>query len=156
MKILKLPIIIIMSAATFAVLLIGIWAIIFFIYYTALFSFILASILIPIRLKYKRIWLIRAIILLVLLPITVYFSIVEVNNRISQLASNPRTKNYLSSFSLRDKLGIYGLNLIMGISAYPIYPEISQQTLMMVLPRPKNGIRTFESDFAIDSEKVRD
>lgn len=102
--------------------------------------------------------MIRAAVFLIgiiLLITTFHVPVEEVNNRISILAKKPRTKRSLSSFSVRDKVGIYGLNLMMGIFAFPIYPEVSRETLMLVFPSHESGIRTFKSDFALKSQKIK-
>lgn len=158
MKKFKIPLIILMSAFSAITLFICIWALLFFSFYIAFLSFIGVLVFLPIQIYNKRAWLVRTtvfVIGLVLLVVTIHIPIGEVHNRIKYLASKPRSKNTISSFSTMDKMGIYGLNLMMGLSAYPIYPEISKETLMMVFPCPKNSIRTFESDFAINSENVR-
>jgi len=158
LKILILSITVIMSAISIALLIICIWALIFFSYYSAFLAFIGVLILFPFKLNNKRTWLIRTAVFLIgliLLVTTIHIPIGEINNRISLLANKPRSKSSISSFSTRDKIGIYGLNVMMGILSYPIYPEISKETLMMIFPPPENGVRTFRSDFAINSEKIR-
>ena len=147
-----------MSAVSLIVLMIFIWALLFFSYYSAFLALLGILVFLPIKLNNRRFWLIRATVLLIglaLLVTTIKIPIVEINNRISSLAKKPRSKGFISLFSTRDKIGIYGLNLMMGIFAYPIYPEISKETLMMVFPAPENGVRLFKSEFAINSEKIR-
>lgn len=149
---------IIMSAVSLIVWMIFIWALLFFSYYSAFLALLGILVFLPIKMNNRGFWLIRAAVLMIglaLLVTTIQIPIGEINNRISSLAKKPRSKSSISSFSTRDKIGIYGLNLMMGISAYPIYPEISKETLMMVLPAPENGVRSFKSDFAINSEKIR-
>jgi len=98
---------------------------------------------------------------LILLGIMIFLSVSlfeiavnELNNRIAQLAAKPRNQDSLADFFLRDKIGIYGLNVIIGAVAYPLYPEAARETLFMIFKKP-NGIRIFESDFALGSVKIR-
>ena len=140
------------------IFLVCLWMIILHLYFSACLALALALLFIPIRLKNSFWWLYRMaffIIIIIIVLGTVHVSIGEINNRIAHMAGKPRSKDTLHLFSFRDKLGIYGLNLMMGISAYPIYPEISMETLLMVLPPPENGIRSFHSNFAINSREVR-
>lgn len=59
-----------------------------------------------------------------------------------------------SGFSTTDKLGVYGLNLIMGLGGFVVgFPEVAKETLYLSLPGPST--RTWHSDFAMRSPKVR-
>lgn len=59
-----------------------------------------------------------------------------------------------SSFSTRDKLGVYGLNVIMALGGFVAgFPEVAQETLSLCLQGPST--RTWHSDFAMRSPKVR-
>ena len=147
-----------MSALSLAVLIIFAWAILFGAYYSAFLAFLGLLVLLPVKITNQRYWIIRVsvfVIGFIVLIKTIHYPIVEVNNRINSLGQKPRNQSYLSSFSTRDKLGIYGLNVMMGLIGYPLYPEVSKETLMMAFPPPKNGIRVFNSDFAIYSDKVK-
>jgi hypothetical protein len=53
-----------------------------------------------------------------------------------------------------EKSAVYGLNIVIGCLAYPIYPEVSKETLLMMFPAD-NGIRNFESDFFLKSDKIQ-
>jgi hypothetical protein len=132
------------------------WAVVFHLFYTAFLAFLVFLVFLPLFWNRKAAAYVRAIVLttaIVLIIMTFRLPIAEVNDRISVLAEKPR--NDLASFTFRDKLGIYGLHLIMGIAARPVYPEISLETLMMIFPAPKPGVRLFRSSFAIHSEVVR-
>jgi len=147
-----------MTALSLAVLLVFVWTLLFFAYYSAFLAFLGLLVFLPIEIVKKRYWLIRGMIFiigLVLIITTYHYPIGEINNRIKILAKKPRDKDSLSSFSARDKIGIYGLNLMMGFVALPMYPEVAKETLMMVFPSPDNGVRTFYSDFAINSQKIQ-
>ncbi len=134
-----------------------IWAVIFDSFYTALLLFLISLAFFPIRFI-KRNWIFRLGIffVIIILSLSTYkISIKEINNRVSMLAEKPRNLTDFSQFSTRDKLGIYGLNIIMGAVAYPIYPEISKETLMMIFPPPPGETRKLESSFALKSKKIQ-
>jgi hypothetical protein len=81
----------------------------------------------------------------------------EVDRSIESLARRAKSPAGISSLSLRDKLGIYGLNVAMGLAALPLYPEAATETLLlMVPPDPTSGRRVFRSSFAMRSTQVRD
>ena len=153
----RIPLIIIMSALSLSVFIIFAWIILFGAFYSAFIVFLGLLVFLPVKVTHRRYWIIRAsvfVIGLILLITTIHYSIGEVNNGINSLTKKPRNQSSLSSFSTKDKLGIYGLNVMMGLVGYPIYPEVSKETLMIIFPPPRNGIRIFHSDFAISSDKV--
>ena len=146
-----------MSALSLSVFIIFAWIILFGAFYSAFIVFLGLLVFLPVKVTHRRYWIIRAsvfVIGLILLITTIHYSIGEVNNGINSLTKKPRNQSSLSSFSTKDKLGIYGLNVMMGLVGYPIYPEVSKETLMIIFPPPRNGIRIFHSDFAISSDKV--
>ena len=53
-----------------------------------------------------------------------------------------------------EKWNIYGINITASLVAYPFYPEASKEFLLMMFPS-KNGLRTFESDFFMKSERLQ-
>ncbi|HOX75968.1 MAG TPA: hypothetical protein PLB27_14705, partial [Bacteroidales bacterium] len=55
---------------------------------------------------------------------------------------------------LNEKISIYGLNLILGLVALPVYPEVAKETLYLCIPS-KNDVRTFNGDFFLKSRKIR-
>jgi len=57
--------------------------------------------------------------------------------------------------TLREKLGIYGLNVAMGLAALPVYPEAARETLWLVVPSA-SGRRVFRSRFPMRSTRVRE
>ena len=147
-----------MTVACLVCMAIACWAIMFEAYYAAFIACIGFMAFLPVLWNRKNAWFARAtvfVIGIVLASTTFRLPIMEINNRISHLAGTPRANGILSAFSMRDKLGIYGLNIIMGVLAYPIYPEASKETLMMMFKISKGGVRTFASDFAINSKVVR-
>ena len=158
MKVFKILSVLLLIFICFLLLLGLIWAVIFTAYYTAFLLLLFLMVFLPVKLYRRTFWVIRSAIIIItvaIFPFTFSVPVKEVNQRIKHLASKPRNSQSLSDFSLREKLGIYGLNIMMGVLGYPIYPEISKETLLMVLPSPRNGIRTFNSEFALKSEKVR-
>jgi hypothetical protein len=56
---------------------------------------------------------------------------------------------------INEKLSIYGLNLSIGIVAFPVYPEVAKETLLMCIPSRENK-RTFKSDFFLESGKIQE
>jgi hypothetical protein len=76
----------------------------------------------------------------------------EVDRKVEELSR--KNRHDLSAFTLRDRLGIYGLNIVMGLVAYPLYPEASRETLLLLFPSPL-ARRLFHSEFALGSRKVR-
>jgi hypothetical protein len=59
-----------------------------------------------------------------------------------------------TGFSTTDKLGIYGLNIVMGLGGLIAgFPEVAQETLCLTVEGPST--RTWHSDFAMRSPKVR-
>ena len=146
------------SIIVLGLLLIFSWSIIFQAYYLAFISLLGSLLLFPVYLHNKGLTRIRYSLLSILLigfALTFNLSIAEIHNRLSILAKQTRSADSTAAFTLRDKLGIYGLNIVMAASAYPVYPEISRQTLLMIFPRPDNQLRVFESDFALQSKKIR-
>jgi hypothetical protein len=147
-----------MSVACFMSVTIAAWAIIFRAYYTAFIASFGVLVFIPLFVERRGVWRGRGAMFLigiVVASVTFRWPIIEINARIKHLAEKPRVHGTQATFSLRDKLGIYGLNMIMGLFAYPIYPEASRETLMMTSNSSKDGVRIFISDFAINSKIVR-
>ncbi|MDX1960264.1 MAG: hypothetical protein SFU98_16970 [Leptospiraceae bacterium] len=110
----------------------------------------------PIYIKSKTFWKIRGIIFLFLIVFTVFIlrnSIEELNQRIFYL-SNKHNQAPSPGLTLGEKMSVYGLNILMAVSTFAIYPEIAAETILLVIPPPSNGIRTFDSDFALRSSKV--
>jgi hypothetical protein len=46
------------------------------------------------------------------------------------------------------------MNIIMGCGAYMLYPEVAKETLLMCFP-DEDGVRTYNDDFFLLSEKIR-
>ena len=56
---------------------------------------------------------------------------------------------------LKEKMSIYGLNLLMSAFAYPICPEVSKESFYLIF-KSVNGIRNFEDDFFMKSQRIKD
>jgi len=54
----------------------------------------------------------------------------------------------------REKCGIYGLNIVMSVCAYPFYPEAAKESILLMFPAD-GGSRRFKSGFFLDSRVVR-
>lgn len=146
----------VLSTIWLGFLIIFLWAFCFRWYCLCVLLLLAVVAFLPLKIK-QRIYIKTRLILLgfmIFLSISTFeISVNELNNRIAQLAAKPRDR--LSAFSLRDKVGIYGLNVIMGVVAYPLYPEASIETLLMLFKESPNSKRIFESDFALSSARVR-
>lgn len=137
--------------------LLGVWLLVFDCFSGASFAFLGVVVFCPLGGLSARVWVGRGILAMagvVGLVAGFPYLVGEVNRKIQRLSAIPRAQGDLSRFTLKDKLGIYGLNLAMGAVAWPLYPEVSRETLWMVRPAP-DGLRTLPSDFALGSERVR-
>ena len=103
--------------------LISLWLILLSAYLAGLLALAFILLLIVSKFYTGRKRIIISIVAVGIFFATVPISIYEVNNKIQSLASIPRTSQTLNQFSTRDKVSIYGLNVIMGVLTYPIYPE---------------------------------
>ena len=158
-KTIKVSLFIVMTFISIFLFAIILWEITFTAYYLADITFLGLLVFLPIKIFNKKYWIYRTSLFLLgvfILILTIQYPINEINSQIKYLAAKPREANRLNEFTFKDKLGIYGLNLMMGIFAYPIYPEVSKETLLMIFPSPKNGVRVFHSNFALNSPKIRE
>jgi hypothetical protein len=78
------------------------------------------------------------------------FSLMEYNKKIERFKADLEKGNKLS---IKDKFGIYGLNLIIGVVAFPIYPEVSKETLLLCIPNTRK--RIFNDGFFLQSNKIK-
>ena len=80
-------------------------------------------------------------------------SVYEYGHRVEVLSA--KLSGGPSAYSSREKLGIYGLNLAMGVVGSAAgFPEAGVETLLLMVPGPSE--RVFESDFPMRSPKVRE
>lgn len=131
----------------------SIWAIVLNSYYTAIVITSFIVLIIPVIWKYKYLKFIYFITVLIITISTYQQPIKEINRQIEYLSTKPRDIQNLQFFTLRDKIGIYGLNLLMSLTAYPIYPEISKESFLMIFKTSSNK-RTFKSDFPEGSKVI--
>ena len=70
-----------------------------------------------------------------------------------------RTRALLDAptWSVRDKAGVWILNVGMALGGALVgCPEAAVETLLLILPAPADGVRTFRSDFPAGSAKVQE
>jgi hypothetical protein len=135
-------------------LLFGIWAAIFGAPFPALFALALGIALLPFGLFSKTIRTLRLLgipIVVVIAIATAPLSIEQLNQRISGL-----DRKASSGFSLRDKLGVWGLNVFMGTLGYGAFPEAATETLQLILPHQPDDVLVFESEFPLNSGRIRE
>jgi hypothetical protein len=137
-------------------LLLAGWGLLFDAPTLAVVAFTAAWILLPLFNRIKAIRVLKFAVSFVLVPATLALAplmIQEVDQKVEQLSRKPRSS--MTAFTLQDRLGIYGLNIVMGVVGYPLYPEASKETLLMVLDPGPSARRVFYSDFGLGSYKVR-
>jgi hypothetical protein len=131
-----------------------IWAVVFSSYYTAFLFLLLFLLAVPIF-KIKRLFIkvkiTLCLIFFILAVFTYKIPITEVNNKIKKLSSYKREPE---NFAFADKAGIYGLNIIMGLSGLIIYPEAGIEALLLCFECGPENTRNFNSGFFLKSEKI--
>ena len=137
-------------------LLLAGWALLFSVPTLALLAFVTAWILLPLFNRIKAIRVLKFSVSFVLLPAALALApmtVGEVDRQVEALSRKDRYNQ--SAFDLRDRLGIYGLNVVMGVVGYPLYPEASREVLLMMFKPGPEARRVFYTDFALGSRKVR-
>lgn len=71
--------------------------------------------------------------------------------RLNHLSARPVE---LSEFSWFNKVEIYTAYVLMNVLGAPLYPEIAKEASLMLLPSSKGKVRTFESDFFLESRFI--
>ncbi len=138
-------------------LLLAGWGLLFSVPSLAVVAFTAAWILLPLFNRIKAVRVLKFAVSFVVLPAALVlspFMIGEVDRQVETLSRKDR--HNLDAFDLRDRLGIYGLNVVMGAAGYPLYPEASRSTLLMVFAPGPTGRRVFHTDFGLGSHKLRD
>ena len=138
-------------------LLLAAWGLLFNAPTLAVVAFTVAWILFPLFNQFKAIRVLKLAVSFIVVPATLALGPLmmgEVDQQVEQLRRKPRLD--LSAFTLQDRLGIYGLNIVMGVLGYPLYPEASRETLLMVFDPGPSARRVFHSDFGLGSHKFRD
>ncbi len=137
-------------------LLLAGWGLLFDAPTLAVLAFTAAWILLPLFNRTKAIRVLKFATSFVLVPATLALMplmMQEVDQKVEQLSRKPR--NDMSAFTVQDRLGIYGLNIVMGAVGYPLYPEAAKETLLMMLDPGPFARRVFHSDFGLGSYKVK-
>ena len=119
--------------------------------------FVLLGLLLnPLNINLRRSWIIRStalIIIIVLLLLFPYKVLESTENRMTFL-SNKLVSEGIDGFGFGDKIAIYGAHVFMGLGGLITgYPEVALETLSMLIPSP--GIRSWSSDFAMESPRIR-
>ena len=134
------------------------WAIVFELPLLALAFSALALVWIPIRLLKRKTWIYRLTVFFAastFIGMTLKTQIEVANDRMMALMKKNRLDPKLQEFSQRDLLGLYGLNLAVGIFAFPAYPEAASKAIRLMIPPPENDERVIHSDFPLESPKLR-
>jgi hypothetical protein len=137
-------------------LLLAGWGLVFNVPTLSIVAFTAAWILLPLFNRFKAIRVLKFAVSFVLIPATLAlspFMIGEVDRQVEALSR--KNRHELSAFGLGDRLGIYGLNIVMGVVGYPLYPEASRETLLMMFEPGPSARRVFHSKFGLGSYKVR-
>jgi hypothetical protein len=138
-------------------LLLAGWGLVFNAPTVAVIAFTAAWILFPLFNRFKAIQVLKFAVSFVLIPATLAlspFMIGEVDRQVETLSRQNRHDP--SAFDLRDRLGIYGLNIVMGVVGYPLYPEASKEVLLMMLNPGPSARRVFNSEFGLGSHKLKE
>ena len=61
----------------------------------------------------------------------------------------------LSEFSWFNKVEIYTVYVLMNVLGAPLYPEIAKEDFYMLLPSSEGKVKTFESDFFLESKFIQ-
>ena len=119
--------------------------------------FVLLGLLLnPFNINLRRSWIIRStalIIIIVLLLLFPYKVLESTENRMTFL-SNKLVSEGIDGFGFGDKIAIYGAHVFMGMGGLITgYSEVALETLSMLIPSP--SIRSWSSDFAMESPRIR-
>ena len=71
--------------------------------------------------------------------------------RLDHLSARPVE---LSEFSWLNKVEIYTAYVLMNVLGAPLYPEAAKENLHMLLPSSEGKVKTFESDFFLESSFI--
>jgi hypothetical protein len=137
-------------------LLLAGWGLLFTVPTLAIVAFTAAWILFPLYNNIKAVRVLKLGVSFVLLPAALALAplmIQEVDQKVEHLSRKPRTD--MTAFTLQDRVGIYGLNIVMGVVGFPLYPEAARATLLMMFEPGPFPRRVFYSDFGLGSYKLR-
>jgi len=137
-------------------LLVALWGVVFGSPTAALLAFVVWWLLFPLFNNLKPIRLLKFSLSFLVIPAALALAPMmmgEVDRRVEELDRKLRSNP--DGFTFIDKAGVYGLNIVMGLAAYPVYPEASRETMLMVFPAGRADRRVFYSRFALGSDRVR-
>ena len=137
-------------------LLLAGWGLLFGVPTLAVVAFTAAWVLLPLFNRLKAVRVLKLGVSFVLVPAAlalVPLIVQEVDQKIEQMSRKPRSD--MSAFTLQDRLGIFGLNVVMSAVGYPFYPEAARETFQMMFAPGPSVRRVFHSDFGLGSRKVR-
>jgi hypothetical protein len=132
------------------------WGLLFNVPTLAVVAFTAAWVLFPLFNRIKAVRVLKLGVSFVIIPATLALAplmVQEVDAKVEQLRQKPRSD--ASSFTLPDRVGIYGLNVVMSTAGYPLYPEASRETFLMMFNPGPFGRRVFASEFGLGSRKIR-
>ena len=90
------------------------------------------------------------VVLLLLFP----YKVLESTEIRMQFLSEKLASEGIDGFGLTDKFAIYGAHAFMGLGGLVTgFPEVAVETLSMLIPGP--SIRSWSSDFAMESSRIR-
>ena len=92
--------------------------------------------------------LVGFVLYLALMPVTMP----QMNNKTAAWQERISNGGHLSFI---EKWNVYGISITASVVAFPFFPEASKEFLYMMVPA-KNGLRTFEGDFFMQSKKLQD
>jgi hypothetical protein len=138
-------------------ILLAAWALVFQVPTVAVLAFTAAWLLLPLFWSLKFIRVLKLGVSFMLIPATLALTpmmIGEVNGRVAELAGRDRANP--KAYSLVDKAGIYGLNIVMAGVAAPLYPEAARATFLLCFPpENKERVRVYHSEFGFGSARLR-
>jgi hypothetical protein len=118
--------------------------------------FLLALLLNPFNINLSRSWVIRSTALFIIIVLLLLFpyKVLESTENRMQFLSEKLASEGIDGFGLTDKVALYGAHVFMGLGGLITgYPEVAVETLSMLIPSP--GIRSWSSDFAMESPRIQ-
>ena len=136
-------------------LLLAGWGLVFGVPTVAIVAFTVGWLLLPLFHQFKLIRVFKIGVSFLVLPATLGLApmmVGEVDRRVEEL--NRRDLKNPAALSFVDKVGVYGLNIVMAAAAAPLYPEAAKETFLMCFPPPKDRLRVFHSEFGLGSARL--
>ncbi len=117
---------------------------------------LLALLLNPFNINRRCSWFIRSTALTIIIVLLLLFpyKVLESTENRMRFLSDKLVSEGIGGFGLGDKIAIYGAHIFMGMGGLITgYPEIAIETLSMIIP--SSGVRSWSSDFAMESPRIR-